>query len=313
MKKGMGLLGLLVALVVGLIVLASSAYLVYETDQVIITQFGAPVGEPVMEPGLHFKLPFIQVVQRFDKRFLPWDGDRNQLPTKDKRFIWVDTYARWQIIDPLQFFKRLGDERSARSRLSDILDGETRNTIARHNLIEVVRDSNREFVVVEELGSGGARADAAEIQAGRSALEAEVLAAAESRVSDLGIRVLDFRFKRINYVAEVQQEVYARMISERQRIAEQFRSEGAGEAARIGGEKLRELKEIESAAYREAQEIRGKADAEAADIYAQAYNRDPDFYRFLKSMEVLRSTMDSKTVLLLGTDGDLLRYVEKAN
>jgi membrane protease subunit HflC len=297
--------------IVALLVISGALYIVDEREQVIITQFGKPVGEPVTEPGLYFKIPFIQKRQVFEKRFLEWDGDRNQLPTRDKRFIDVDTYARWRITDPLRFFQRLRDLRSAQSRLDDILDGETRNTIARHALIEVVRDTNREFVRSEEAGQQeeDIRAD---ISYGRDVLAKEVLTAAQSRVEDLGIEVLDFRFKRLNYVPEVRREVYARMISERQRIAEQFRSEGAGETARINGERERELKKIQSEAYRAAEEIRGKADGEAADVYAKAYNRDPEFYRFLKSMEVLKDTLDSETVLLLSTDGDLYRFIEKA-
>ena len=245
------------------------------------------------------------------------DGDSNQLPTKDKRFIHVDTYARWRITDPLKFFQRLRDERGAQSRLDDILDGETRNTIANHDLIEVVRTSNRPFVVSDETGSFDDLQEQAEevqetIEFGRDVLASEVLVAAQSRTADLGIEILDFRFKRINYVEEVRREVYARMISERQRIAERFRSEGAGESARINGEKERELATIRSDAYRQAQEIMGDADAEAANIYAAAYNRDRDFYRFIKSMEVYRDTLDDETVLLLGTDGELLRFLERS-
>ena len=233
------------------------------------------------------------------------------MPTRDKRFIDVDTYARWRISDPLRFFQRLRDIRSAQSRLDDILDGETRNTIARHNLIEVVRNSNREFQVSREAGEGQ-DADITDIEFGRDYLAQEVLSASQPRVADFGIEVLDFRFKRLNYVPEVRREVYARMISERQRIAEQFRSEGEGEAARINGERERELLRIGSEAYREAEEIRGRADGEAADIYATAYNRDPEFYRFLKTMEVYGVTMDRDTILLLGTDGEFLRYLEKS-
>jgi len=302
----------LIVLLVLLAVLAGAVYVVPETQQVIITQFGKPVGEPVSEPGLKFKIPLFWKVHRFEKRFLEWDGDRTQVPTKDKRFIFVDTYARWRITDPLQFFKRLRDERSAQSRLDDVLDGETRNTIARHNLIEAVRTSNREFTVVEELGDDQAIEETAGIESGRGKLEAEVLAAAADGVADLGIEVLDFRFKRLNYVDQVRGEVYNRMVSERQRIAERFRSEGAGESARISGERERELRRIRSEAYREAQEIKGRADAEAADIYAKAYNRDPEFYRFLKTMEVYKRVLDPETTLLLATDGDLLRYLEKA-
>jgi membrane protease subunit HflC len=308
-------LGLLLVAVIALallLTLTGAVYIVNETEQVIITQFGKPVGDPINTPGLKWKLPFVQRAQYFEKRFLEWDGDRNQLPTKDKRFIFVDTYARWRITDSLQFFKRLRDERSAQSRLDDILDGETRNTIARHKLIEVVRSSNRQFTLIEELGGDQLIEDTENIAFGRAVLATEVLKAAAARVQDLGIEVLDFQFKRINYVPEVRHEVYARMISERQRIAEQFRSEGAGEAARINGEKDRELKRISSEAYREAQEIKGTADAEAADIYARAYNRDADFYRFLKTMQVFKNTLDEHTILLLGTDGELLRYMEQS-
>jgi membrane protease subunit HflC len=303
------------AIVAGLliIVLSSATYVLYETQQAVITQFGKPVGEPVMTPGLKFKLPFVQNVHKFERRFLEWDGDPNQIPTKDKRFIWVDTYARWRITDPLLFFQRLYDERGAQSRLDDILDGETRNVIAKHELIDLVRTSNREFQVPEDLVDIGETPSRAEnVQFGREKLTAEVLGNARARTADLGIEILDVRFKRINYVDAVRQEVYARMISERQRIAEQYRSEGAGEAARIAGEKERELRVIESEAYRQAQEIRGKADAEAADIYAAAYSRDPDFYRFLKSMDTIRASVDKDTTMLLSTDGDLLRYLNSS-
>lgn len=295
-----------------LLTLLGAFYIVAETQQVIITQFGEPIGEPVSTPGLKFKLPLIQKAHYFDRRFLEWDGDRNQLPTKDKRFIFVDTYARWHITDPLKFFQRLQDERGAQSRLDDILDGETRNTIAKHNLIEVVRSDNRDFVVSDELAEEVSGDSAETVEHGRDTLEAEVLANAQARTSDLGLEILDFRFKRINYVEEVRKEVYERMKSERKRIAEKFRSEGAGEAARISGEKERELKQISSEAYRTAQEIKGKADAAAADIYAAAYNRDPEFYRFHKTMETLKTTLDADTVLVLGTGGELMRYLEQA-
>jgi membrane protease subunit HflC len=309
MKQVMLVVGAILVIVL-LAVLSGTVFIVNETQQVIITQFGKPVGDPISDPGLHFKVPFLWKVHRFEKRFLEWDGDRNQLPTKDKRFIFVDTYARWRITDPLQFFKRLRDERSAQSRLDDILDGETRNTIARHNLIEVVRSSSRKFTEVQELGDDQL-IENIEIESGRGVLEAEVLEAAAGRTSDLGIEILDFRLKRINYVPQVREEVYNRMISERNRIAERFRSEGAGESARINGEKERELRQIRSEAYREAQEIKGRADGEAADIYAAAYNRDPEFYSFLKTMEVYRQALDPKTTLLLGTDGEFLRYLER--
>ncbi len=255
------------------------------------------------------KIPFVQKVNYFDNRFLEWDGDPNEVPTRDKRFIHVDSYARWRISDPLKYFQRLRSELGAQSRLDDILDGETRNVIANHDLIEVVRTSNRAFAVSEEIAGEAAPTSIETIEQGRDALAREVLQAAQTRTEDLGIEILDFQFKRLNYVEEVREEVYARMISERSRVAEQFRSEGAGEAARISGERERELKEITSEAYRLAQEIKGRADAEAADIYADAYNRNPEFYRFLKTMEVLRETLDSNTVLVLSTDSDFLRYL----
>jgi membrane protease subunit HflC len=299
------------AVFLGLLVITGAFFIVNETEQVVITQFGRPVGRPITTPGLKLKVPLLQRAHYFEKRFLEWDGAPNEVPTKDKRFIYVDAYARWQITDPLKFFQRLRDERGAHSRLDDILDGETRNTVAKHDLIEVVRSTNRVF----EDGEFVEDAEKFEqVTFGRALLQKEVFTAASKRIEDgdLGITILDFRFKRLNYVEEVRREVYARMISERQRIAEQYRAEGAGEAARINGDKERELKSITSEAYRQAQEIRGKADAEAADIYAKAYNKDADFYRFLKTMEVYRDTFDDKTLLLLTTDGDFLRYLETA-
>ena len=253
-------------------------------------------------------MPFIQDTNYFDKRFLEWDGNANQMPTRDKRFIWVDSYARWRIVDPLKFFQRLRDERGAQSRLDDILDGETRNAVARYDLIELVRSTNRppedvptesaeETIVLEE------------IQMGRPAITAEILEAAQGRTSDLGIEILDIRLKRLNYVDEVQQDVFARMIAERQRIAEEFRSEGQGEAARIRGERERDLQRIQSEAYRTAQELRGTADAESTTIYAEAYGRDPGFYAFVKSLETYERTIDAQTIFVLGTDSELLRYL----
>jgi membrane protease subunit HflC len=308
--KGAFSILVMVLVVVAALVLGGAFYVVQETQQVVITQFGEPVGEPIATPGLHMKIPFVQTANFFDKRFLEWDGASNQLPTRDKRFIHVDTYARWHITDPLKFFQRLRDERGAQSRLDDILDGETRNTIANHDLIEVVRTSNRTFAISEEMVDDST--EPVEITFGRDTLATEVLEAAQARTADLGIAILDFRFKRINYVEEVQREVYNRMISERQRIAEEFRSEGAGEAARISGEKERELATIRSEAYRQAQEIMGTADAEAADIYARAYNLDADFYRFVKTLEVYRDTLTRDTTLLLGTDGEFMRFLKSS-
>lgn len=312
MRKEVKLAAVAVLALLAVVVVASSLFTVQETEQVVITQFGKPVGRPIATPGLKLKTPFVQKVHAFEKRFLEWDGDPNQIPTRDKRFIWVDSYARWRITDPLLFFQRLRDERGAQSRLDDILDGETRNTIAKHELIDLVRSTNRPFVVAEDVAELSQPEAAERVELGRDKLTAEVLQNARRRTGDLGIEILDFRIKQINYVDQVRQEVYARMISERKRIAERYRSEGAGEAARIAGEKDRELRVIESEAYRAAQEIRGKADAEAADIYAAAYNRDPDFYRFLKSMGTLKESFDADTLLLLSTDSELLRYLNAA-
>jgi membrane protease subunit HflC len=304
-----GALALIVAL--GALLLFNSAYYeVSETSQVIITQFGNPVGAPVTTPGLHLKTPFIQQTNYFDKRFLEWDGNPNQVPTKDKRFIWVDTYARWRIVDPLKFFQRLRDERGAQSRLDDILDGETRNSVARYDLIELVRSTNRNRAEVA-VDSDQENAILEQIQKGRKQIEKEILDRASSRMANLGIELLDIRIKRINYVEQVQKDVFARMIAERNRVAELFRSEGEGEAARIRGERERELKRIQSEAYRSAEELRGKADAEATDVYADAHGRDPDFFAFTKSLETYERTMDAKTVFILGTDSELLKFITK--
>ncbi len=296
-------------IVFGILIVSSSMfYIVDETQQVIITQFGDPVGDAVTDPGLHWKTPFIQVANRFDKRFLEWDGLANQVPTRDKRFIWVDTYARWRINDPLLFFQRVTDERGAQTRLDDILDGETRNAVARHDLVEVVRTSNRDPDSIQV--DVDSEATLAQIAVGRSAITEEVHAAAQGRATDLGIEILDLRFKRINYVDEVRRDVFNRMIAERNRIAERYRSEGEGESARIDGERERELQRIQSEAYRTAQEISGLADADATRIYAEAYNRDAEFYAFIKSLETYALTADPSTIMILTTDSDLLRFLK---
>jgi membrane protease subunit HflC len=310
MKKS--LITILVIIVVALIVIAQSAYIVKESEQVIITQFGKPVGEAVKDAGIHFKVPFVQTANFFDKRYLEWDGDPNQVPTKDKKFIFVDTYARWQITDPLQFFKRLTNERGAQSRLDDILDGETRDFIANNYLEEAVRTSNRTPI------SSGAISEIVEdslvqINVGRDSIQEYIQKSANLQTQDLGIEILDFRFKRINYVEEVRTQVYERMKSERFRIADKFRSEGQGEASRINGEKERELKSIQSEAFKVAEQIKGKADAEAAAIYANAYNKNSasrELYSFLKSMETFQKTFNSETTVILSTDSDLYKYLK---
>ncbi|HDH13654.1 MAG TPA: protease modulator HflC [Nitrospirae bacterium] len=296
------------------IVVMSSAYIVQETEQVIITQFGKPVGDPIVTPGIKFKIPIIQQANFFDRRFLEWDGDPNQIPTKDKRFIWLDTYARWRIKDPLLFFQRVRDERGAQSRLDDILDGETRNAVAKHYLVELVRSTNRTPALSEELTGSEVIKELHTIKFGREKITRSIIEAAAPRTLELGIELLDLRFKRINYVEEVQQKIFERMITERQRIADKFRSEGQGEASKILGDKERELKKIQSGAYKTAQEIMGKADAEATTIYARAYNQSSEsreFYRFLKTMETYKTTLTEKDWLVLSTEGDFFQYLQK--
>ena len=308
---------LLAIAILGFVFLNSTTFIVNETEQAIVTQFGKPVGPPITTPGIHFKVPLIQDTHFFDKRFLGWDGDPNQIPTKDKRFIWVDNYARWRIIDPLRFFQRVRDERGAQTRLDDILDGETRNAIANHDLVEIVRSTNRELDVSEDLELGVEEAESSyTIKFGREKITRLIIEASSPRLRELGIELLDLRLKRINYVDEVQQKIFERMITERKRIADKFRSEGQGEAAKILGDKERDLKKIESEAYRTAQEIMGKADAEATTIYASAYNKSPEareFYRFLKTMETYEHTLSEKDLLVLSTEGEFFKFLQKSS
>ena len=305
---------LTVFVVVILIIIFSTAFVVNETEQVIIPQFGKPVGNAITDPGIHFKAPW-QDANRFDKRFLEWDGAANQIPTKDKRFVWVDTYARWQISEPLLFFQRVRDERGAQARLDDILDGETRNAVANHDLVEIVRSSNRKPVVDMDIMEGNDDSEVfPKIEIGRDKITREILAAASERAKELGVEILDIRFKRINYVEEVQQKIFERMITERKRIADKYRSEGQGEASKILGDKERDLKEIQSKAYKEAQEIMGKADAKATAIYAKAYNQNADsreFYRFLKTLDTYKTTFSEKDWLILSTKSDYYKFLEK--
>ncbi len=300
-----------VLLVVALIVLGNSLYVVSETNQVIITQFGEPKGGTVDSPGLHLKLPFFQKANYFEKRWLEWHGDANQIPTKDKKFIWLDTYARWRISDPLVFFQRVRDERGALTRIDDIVDGETRNTVANYHLIEIVRSSNRKFLVSEEVDFIAATTDTVIIDIGREKIEKTILDNSSKITSEFGVELKDVRIKRINYVEEVQRKVFDRMVAERQRIAAKFRSEGDGKSAEIRGQKERELKRIQSEAYRIAQEVKGDGDAKATAIYASAYNRDPEFYAFLKTLETYKNTLDTNTTLLLSTDSEYMQYLKK--
>ncbi len=299
-----------VALLV-LFLMSGAVFVVNEYEQVILTQFGEPVGDPITKPGLHFKLPMVQVEHRFDRRFLEWEGDVAELPTKDKVFILVDTYARWRITDPLLFFQRLRNEQGAQSRLDDILDGETRNAIAKHELLEVIRSTNRQAQESDAASDPDIQLESIEI--GREQIRNEILSAAKPRTTDLGIEILDVQFKRINYGRQVLDDVFNRMISERTRISDRFRSQGQGESAEIRGNMERDFQRIQSEAYRLAEEIRGRADAEATEVYARAYNQSADsrrFYEFLKTMETFERTVDAETRLLLSTDGDFFRFLE---
>lgn len=300
-----------IVLVLGFLLFDASTFIVNEAEQVVITQFGKPVRQAITTPGMKFKIPFIQTTHFFDKRYLEWDGDPNQVSTKDKKYVFVDTYARWQITDPLQFFKRMTNERGAQTRLDDILDGATRNYIAKHNIEEIVRSKNRvpksSGVIGELIGDS-----LTTITVGRDKIQEMIQTSANEQAQDLGIIILDFRFKRINYDQKVQNQVYERMKSERYRIADKFKSEGQGAASRINGEKERELKTIVSNAYKNAEEIKGKADGEAAGIYAKAYNRSSqsrELYRFMKSMEAYKKTFDDQTSIILSTESDFYRYL----
>jgi len=293
-----------------LLVLFFSTYTLQETEQAILVQFGRPVGGLVTEPGLHFKVPLVQTVHLFDRRWLEYDGDANEIPTKDKKFIWVDTYARWRIKDPLRFFQAVRDERGAQTRLDGIIDGETRNAVASFDLIEIVRSSNREFQITEDLAGIGAAEAATRIATGRSKIAETILEKAAKITPEFGIELVDVRFKRINYTESVQQTVFQRMISERKRIAERSRSEGQGKAAEIRGQKERDMLAASSVGYRDAQKLKGAADAKAAAIYARAYGRDPDFYQFMKAMETLKESLSGQTTVILSTDSELLKYLK---
>ena len=302
---------LLLAAAVALLFIASSAiYTLDETEQAILVQFGRPVGGLTKAPGIHLKLPFVQVVHRFDKRWLEYDGDATEIPTRDKKYIWVDTYARWRIADPLRFYQAVRDERGAQSRLDDIVDGETRNAVASFDLIEVVRSTNRPFQATEELEGIGAAEAMVKITTGRSKIAQIILDKAAKITPEFGIELVDVRFKRINYVEAVQQKVFERMNSERKRIAERSRSEGQGRAAEIRGQKERDVLAASSAGYRSAQELKGAADGKATTIYARAYSKDPEFYQFWKTMETLDTSLDAKTWLILTTDSEMLRYLK---
>jgi membrane protease subunit HflC len=310
-------IAILAVLVIGAYVLMSSIYTVNEVEQMIITQFGKPVGAPVTSAGLKVKLPFIQEVNPIDKRVLEWDGNPSDMPTKDKLYISVDLFARWRITDPLQYFLRLRDEHSAQSRLDDILGSETRNAVAKHELIEIIRTTKDRVPLRDALLTDAEReldmGMLVPIQKGRKLVEQEIFAAAAEKVQVFGIELLDIRFKRINYNESVRPKIYDRMISERRQIAERFLSEGNGEAARIRGNRVRDLNKIQSEAYRQVEEIRGVADAKATEIYARAYNQSPEavaFYEFTRTMQSYKSIISENTTLVLSTDSDLFKFLK---
>ncbi len=298
------------------------SYTISPTEQVIITQFGEPQGEPITEPGLHFKTPFIQVVNRIPKNILPWDGNRTEMPTKDKLYISIDCFGRWRITDPLEYFRRLRNERSAESRIEDIIGSATRSIVGKHDLIEIVRtDKDRvpaKDETLEEYTEGQATNIGVlpKIRKGRSTLEDEIMADAKEKLAQLGIELLDVRFKRINYNPSVVEKIYGRMISERQQIASKFRSEGEGEAARILGDKEKDLNGISSEAYKQVQTIKGQADAKASQIYARAYGQNPkaaELYEFIKTMEMYRETIGQQSTLVLSTDSDLFKFLKSSD
>ncbi len=308
------IIGMAVSLFIVVIVafVTGAVYFVTETNQAVITQFGKPVGDPVTEAGLHFKAPFIQQVHYFDKRLLDWDGDPNQIPTGDKKYIWVDTTARWKINDALKFLQSVGNERGGHARLDDIINSATRDAVTGHLLVEVIRNSNRVLDTVQDAETIFLAAEALEhIKSGRQGLEARILEKARKLVPQYGIELVDVRVKHINYVQNVRGKVYERMIAERKRAAEEYRSEGRGKSAAIKGRMEKELKSITSEAYKQAQILRGDADAEAITIYAGAYNNDPEFYSFLKTLETYKDTVGAGTTVILTTDSDYFRYLKK--
>lgn len=310
-------IAILVVLVVGTYVSLNSVYSVDEVEQVIITQFGKPIGEPVTESGLKLKVPFIQEVNSIDKRVLEWDGNPSDMPTKDKLYISVDLFARWRITNPLQYFLRLRDERSAQSRLDDILGSETRNAVAKHELIEIIRTTKDRVPLFDPLLTDEEKKSSMgslmPILKGRKIVENEIFKAAAEKVLVFGIELLDIRFKRVNYNESVRPKIYERMISERRQIAERFLSEGNGEAARIRGNRMRELNRIESEAYRQVEEIRGVADAKATEVYSNAFNQSAQaiaFYEFTRTMQAYKDFISDNTTLVLSMESDLFKFLK---
>ncbi len=303
---------IIIILVIAVILVYNSAYVVDETEQVVITQFGRITGEPKKTPGLRFKIPFIQNANVFNKNLLEWDGDPGQIPTLDKTFIWVDTFARWKIVDPVLFFQTVNNRFNAIGKLNDIIDPAVRNYITSYRLIEAVRTSNRELGV-DEIGLEDVDKDKRETYAitfGREKITKGIMEQAQPKLAQFGIKLVDVKIKRINYVESVRKSVYDRMIAERNQIAEKFRSEGRGEARKIIGEKERDLKKITSEAYKVSQQIKGKADAEATKIYAKSYGLDPEFYSFTRTLEIYNESLDEKSTLILSTDSEFLKYLK---
>lgn len=303
------IIGALAAVALAAVMLC--AFTVDETEQVVITKF-SKLNRTISNPGLHFKWPFIERAIAYPKNLQEWDGDPGEIPTKDKTYIFVDTFARWKIVDPVLFFKTVGGATLAQSRLNEIIDPAVRNLITSNRLIETVRNTNRELDILEE----GLEADQQKnpsnykITIGRSKIDEMILKQAKPKLAKFGLELVDVKIKRINYRDEVRQSVYDRMIAERKQIAQKFRSEGKGEAQKILGDKELDLKRIISTAYRTAQGIKGKADAESTQLYAQAFGRDPEFYSFVKTLEIYSETLDKDSSLVLSTDSDLLKYLK---
>jgi len=303
----------LIILTLAFIILFNAFYIIDETEQAIITQFGKPVGEAKLNAGLNFKIPFIQKVHYFDKRILEWDGDAKQIPTSDKRYIWLDTFSRWKIVDPLKFYETTRVEANAHSRLDDIISGTTRDVISSHKLIDIVRSTNREMLFTNEYqpSSFGEDNKIAKIEKGRDAIAQLIYENSLNKISEYGIKLINVQIKRLNYNKEVQSKVFDRMVSERNKIAAQYRSEGEGKSAEILGRMQKELDQIESEAYQKAQETKGKADAEAIKIHANAYNKDPDFTEFMKTLETYEQTIGETNTLILSTDSDYFKYLKQ--
>jgi len=301
-----------ILIILALILLFNAFYVIDERQQVIITQFGKPVGDAITNAGLRIKIPFIQKVHYFDKRILEWDGEAKQIPTSDKRYIWIDTFSRWQIVDPLKFYESTRYESNAHGRLDDIISGTTRDVISSNKLLEIVRSSNREMTFTSEYMDSKLADEILEnIINGRQVIADSIFALSKVKVAEYGINLIDVRIKRLNYNQEVQGKVFERMISERNKIAEKYLSEGKGDSSEILGKMQRELDQIQSEAYQTAQEIKGKADATAINIYANAYNKDPEFYEFLKTLETYEKTIDNKNTLIMTTDSDYYKFLKK--